>query len=70
MKRERETPWLRYYGAIWGGMERLKTELRKMLQKDEHIDKLVGEMQRTVLLDSESIVRMVISGLIQGEEMK
>ena len=51
-------------------MERLKTELKKMLQEDEHIDKLAGEMQRTVLLDSESIVRKVISGLIQGEEMK
>ena len=51
-------------------MERLKTERKKMLKKDEQIDELVGKMQRTVLLDSESIVRKVISGLIQGEEMK
>ena len=56
--------------ALRGGMKRFRTELKKMFQKDEHINKIAGEMQRTVLMDSESIVCRVISGLIQGEEME
>ena len=57
-------------GAPGGGMKRFRTELKKMFQKNEHIDKIACEMQRTVLIDSESIVCRVISGLIQGEEME
>ena len=46
----------------------LKTELKMVFNDQELVDKIAGEMQRTVLMDSESIIRRVISGLIQGNE--
>ena len=52
-----------------GGMKMLKTGLRKMVFNDQElVDKIAGEMQRTVLMDSKSIIHRVISGLIQGDE--
>ena len=57
-------------GTLGGEMKRLRAEHKEVFQKDKHIDKIAGEMQRTVLIDSESIVRRVISGLIQGQEME
>ena len=55
-------------GALKGGMKMLKTELKMVFNDQELVDKTVGEMQRTVLMDGESIIRRVISGLIQGDE--
>ena len=46
----------------------LKTELKMVFNDQELVDKIAGEMQRMVLMDSESIIRRVISGLIQGDE--
>ena len=55
-------------GALVGGMKMLKTELKTVFIDQELVGKIAGEMQRTVLMDSESIIRRVISGLIQGDE--
>ena len=44
-------------------MKMLKTELRTVFNDQELVDKIAGEMQRTVLMDSESIICRVISGL-------
>ena len=55
-------------GALGDGMKMLKTELKTVFNDQELVDKIAGEMQRTVLMDSESIIRRVISGLIQGDE--
>ena len=49
-------------------MKMLKTELKTVFNNQELVDKIAGEMQRTVLMDSESIIHRVISGLIQGDE--
>ena len=46
----------------------LKTELKTVFNDQELVDNIAGEIQRTVLMDSESIIRRVISGLIQGDE--
>ena len=48
----------------------LKTELKAVFNDQELVDKIAGEMQRTGLMDSESIIRGVISGLIQGDKAK
>ena len=42
--------------------------LKTVFNDQELVDKIAGEMQRTVLMDSESIIRRVISGLIQEDE--
>ena len=55
-------------GALGGGMKMLKTKLKTIFDDQELVDKIAGEMQRTVLMDSESIIRGVISGLLQQYE--
>ena len=49
-------------------MKMLKTELKTAFNDQELVNKTAGEMQRTVLMDSESIILRVISGLIQDDE--
>ena len=49
-------------------MKMLKTKLKTVFNNHEVVDKIAGEMQRTVLIDSKSIIRRVISGLKQGDE--
>ena len=54
--------------ALGDGMKMLKTELKTVFNNQELVDKIAGEIQRTVLMDSKSIICGVISGLIQGDE--
>ena len=49
-------------------MNALKNKLKKVFKDQRLRNNVAGEMQRTVLTDSESIIRRVMSGLIQGEE--
>ena len=46
----------------------LKVNLKKIFDNNELLDEVVAMMQKTVLMVSESIVRRVMSGLIQGED--
>ena len=55
-------------GALGGGMKMLKTELKTVFNDQEHVDKIAGEMQSTVLMDNRNIIHRVISGLIQSNE--
>ena len=56
-------------GALGGGIKELKVDLRKIFANTELIDKVAAMMQKTVLMDSESIIRRVISGIIQGDDI-
>ena len=49
-------------------MKALKNELKKVFKDQRLRNNVAGEMQRTVLMDRESIIRKVIFGFIQGEE--
>ena len=55
-------------GALGGGIKALKFDLKKISDNNELLDEVVAMMQKTVLMDSESIARRVMSGLIQGED--
>ena len=55
-------------GALGGGIKTLRKDLKKVFRNNELLDEVVATMQKTVLMDSESIIRRVMSGLIQGEE--
>ena len=46
-------------------MERVFSECT---EKERLVKATVAEMQKTVLLDSESMVRRVLSGLLQADE--
>ena len=55
-------------GAFGGGIKVLKVDLKKIFDNNKQLDEVVAVMQKTVLMDSESIFRRVMSGLIQGED--
>ena len=44
------------------------SELSKLITKRETVMRTVSEMQKTILIDSESIIRKVMSGQVQGVE--
>ena len=44
-------------------------ELSNVLNENEVVKQVAGEMQETILIDSESTIRKVLSGLIQGENV-
>ena len=54
--------------VLGGSIKTLRKDLKKMFHNNELSDKVVATMQKTVLMDSESIIHRVMSGLIQGEE--
>ena len=54
--------------VLGGGIKTLRKDLKKVFHNNELLDEVVVTMQKTMLIDSESIIRRVMSGLIQGEE--
>ena len=56
-------------GALGGGVKSAMGELSNVLNKNELTKQVAGEMQETILMDSESTIRKVLSGLIQGENV-
>ena len=55
-------------GALGGSIKTLGKDLKKMFHNNELLDEVIATMEKTVLMDSESIICRVMSGLIQGEE--
>ena len=52
-------------GALGGGMRQITKDMAKVFENGELLKRIVGEMQKTVLMDSETILRKVLSGLVQ-----
>ena len=56
-------------GALGGGMKEVLRDVERVfserLERKKLAEKAVAEMQKTVLMDSESMVRKVLSGLVQ-----
>ena len=55
-------------GALGAGVKTLRKDLKKVFHNNELLDEVIAMIQKTVLMDSESIIHRVMSGLIQGEE--
>ncbi len=55
-------------GALGGGMRQITKDMEKVFENGELLKRIVREMQKTVLMDSETILRKVLSGLIQQED--
>ena len=53
--------------TLGSGIIVLKVNLKKIFDKNELLDEVVAMMQKTVLMDSKSMVRRVMSDLIQGD---
>ena len=53
--------------AFGGSIKEILKELENMFEKDNFCKRIVAEMQRTILMDSETIIRKVLSGLVQND---
>ena len=52
--------------VLGGDIKALRFNLKKFFE-NKLLDEIIAMMQRTVLMDSKSIIPRAISGLIQGE---
>ena len=53
--------------AFGGGTKETLKEPKNMFEKDHLCEKIVTEMQKTILMDSETIIRKVLSVLVQSD---
>ena len=54
-------------GCLRGGMRELKESIREIFEyenNDKELERISREMQKTVLWESESLIRKVLSGLL------
>ena len=54
-------------GALGGGVKETIQQIKRSFGKGDWGKRIVGKMQKTILMDSESIIRKVLLGLIQTE---
>ena len=54
-------------GCCGGGVNQLKMNIKKLINDEKLIDKITCEMIKVVLMDSESMARKFLSGLIQAD---
>ena len=54
-------------GCCGGGAKILKRNIAKVLEDEKLINTILCEMVKVVLMDSETIMRKFLSGLIQAE---
>ena len=50
-----------------GGITEILKELENMSEKDDLCERIVVEMQKKILMDSKTIIRKVLLGLVQSE---
>ena len=55
-------------GALGGGMRKMMSDISRIFEKDEVVKKTAADMQKTALMDSETTLRKVLSGLIQRDD--
>ena len=53
--------------ALGGGVKETIQQIERIFGKGDWGKRIVGEMQKTVLMDGESIIREMLSGLVQTE---
>ena len=54
-------------GAIGGGIKEAIHEVKKIFKQDDLSEKIVGKMQKTILMDGETITRKILSGFVQTD---
>ena len=52
-------------GTLGSDMKKTLNELMKLLTKQELVVKTAAEMYKTILMESETLLRKVLSGLVQ-----
>ena len=70
--RERRVDYKKYVipvviGVLGGGIKITIYEVKKIFKQDDLSKEIVGEMQRTILMDGEIIIHKILSGLVQTD---
>ena len=70
--RERRVEYKKYVipvviGVLGGGIKITIYEVKKIFKQDDLSKEIVGEMQRTILMDGEIIIHKILSGLVQTD---
>ena len=70
--RERRVEYKKYVipvviGVLGGDIKITIYEVKKIFKQDDLSKKIVGEMQRTILMDGEIIIHKILSGLVQTD---
>ena len=53
--------------VIVGGLKEMLKELENMFEKDDLCERIEAETQKIILMDSKTIIRKVLSGLVQSD---
>ena len=53
--------------AFGGGIKEISKELENMFENDDLRERIVAEVQKTILMGSETIIRKVLSRLVQSD---
>lgn len=54
-------------GCMGGGVEKTSKAVAKVIEGERNVTRIVRTMQQTVLMEGETIIRKVLSGLVQSE---
>ena len=55
-------------GALGGGRRRMMSDISRIFEKYEVVEKTAAEMQKIVLMNSETTLRKMLSGLIKRDD--
>ena len=53
--------------ALGGGINEAIKQLENIFETNDLCKQVAGEMQKTILMDSETIIQKVLSGLVQSD---
>ena len=72
IERERRVEYKKFVipvviGVLGGGIKITIYEVKKIFKQDDLSKKIVGEMQRTILMDGEIIIHKILSELVQTD---
>ena len=53
--------------ALGGGIKAILKELENLFEKDDLGERVVAEMQKTILIENETIIQKGLSGLVESD---
>ena len=53
--------------ALGGGIKAILKELENLFEKDDLGERVVAEMQKTILIENETIIQKVLSRLVESD---
>ena len=54
-------------GCLGGGINKLQQQIEKLIRHEREVKGVVRNMQKTLLMESETLLRIVLSKVVQGD---